>query len=378
MLGQRGGSVEDGAGEGHEGANGRAILNSMKELESQLNQLQRDLKDQPNPSETGKKKAQQDIEEAKTQILKKEANVSKLTADLEVEIDNLKKSAIEAKGKSPAPVITIEAIEKLRQDVDKEITNAFISMGLQDKLEAHKLDLSKSPSNSNGQTLNSALKEKADKLFQEFKLNLSSPGSILGLKQKLQMLSETIQEPEGRGTRERSKDGMVQPAGIVSQPKEILRRNRAPYHDLNYPNKERINYFINAAEELPTGEPLSHQDMVGMMTSLDEGGGQLHTRPREFRESHPTDQRGYSEKDIRDHVTLVQSITGTLEENERLNPMDKEGVRNQNPDVDMELEVINNRDSDGGAKRISVVEQKEAKKGRIKRASSQPSPISSE
>ncbi|KAJ0980975.1 hypothetical protein J5N97_009230 [Dioscorea zingiberensis] len=259
---------------------------------------------------------------------KKEANVSKLTADLEVEIDNLKKSAIEAKGKSPTPVITNEAIEKLRQDVDKEITYAFISICLQDKLEAHKLDLSKSPSNSNGQTLNSAMKEKADKLFQEFKLNLSSPGSILGLKQKLQMLSETIQEPKGRGTRERSRDGMVQPVGIVSQPKEILRRNRAPYHDLDHPNKERINYFINDTEELPIGESLSHQDMVGMMTSLDEGGGQLHTRPREFRESHPTDQRGYSEKDIRDHVTLVQSITWALEENERLNPMDKEGVRN--------------------------------------------------
>ncbi|KAH7691837.1 Acetyl-CoA carboxylase protein [Dioscorea alata] len=128
--------------------------------------------------------------ERKRNMKKKEADISKVTADTEVEIGNLKKAAIEAKCKSLGPTIPDEAIEKLRQDVDKEITNAFIAMSLQEKLEAVKMELSKSSSNSKDQTLNPVLKEKVDRLVQEFNLNLSRPGSFLGLKQKLQTLSE--------------------------------------------------------------------------------------------------------------------------------------------------------------------------------------------
>lgn len=128
--------------------------------------------------------------EKKRNMKKKEADLSEATADIEVEIEKLKKAALQAKGRSPGPIISNDAIEKLKQDLDKEMTNAFISMGLQEKLESFKMELSKLPSDSPDQTLSPALKEKADRLMQEFKHNLAQPGSYLGLKQKLQVLSE--------------------------------------------------------------------------------------------------------------------------------------------------------------------------------------------
>ncbi|KAE8723308.1 Detected protein of confused Function [Hibiscus syriacus] len=74
-------------------------------------------------------------------------------ADIESDLEKLKKNILEAK--LPSDPITEQAIEKLKQDVDKEVTRAFISMGLQEKLESLKLE----------------------------------PGAYLGLKQKLEKLS---------------------------------------------------------------------------------------------------------------------------------------------------------------------------------------------
>lgn len=115
-----------------------------------------------------------------------EVNMPK-AADLESEIENLKKKILEAKG--PSDPVTIQTIEKLKQDVDKEMTNAFISMGLQEKLEAVKLELSKASEHTPSQPLNRNLKEKVDKIMQEFNHNLSQPGAYLGLKQKLEKLN---------------------------------------------------------------------------------------------------------------------------------------------------------------------------------------------
>ncbi|OVA14085.1 Acetyl-CoA carboxylase [Macleaya cordata] len=113
-------------------------------------------------------------------------NASKLSG-IESEIESLKKKILETKGSSDP--ITIEAIEKLKQDVDQEITNAFISMGLQEKLESLKMELSKASDNSTNQPLNTALKEKVEKLMQEFNSNLSQPGAYIELKQKLKRLN---------------------------------------------------------------------------------------------------------------------------------------------------------------------------------------------
>lgn len=125
--------------------------------------------------------------EIKRNMKKKEADVSQVTADIEMEIESLKKAAQEAKGKSPVSAISTETIEKLRQEVDKEMSNAFISMGLQGKLETLKLEVSKSP-DTPGETVSPALKDRIERLVQEFKHNLYRPGSFIGLKQKLDML----------------------------------------------------------------------------------------------------------------------------------------------------------------------------------------------
>lgn len=106
--------------------------------------------------------------------------------DIESELEDLKKKILKAKGSSDP--LTAQTIEKLKQDVDKEITKAFISMGLQQKLESLKLELSKAPNVSPNQPLSRNLKEKADKIMQEFKQNLSKPGAYLDLKQKLEKL----------------------------------------------------------------------------------------------------------------------------------------------------------------------------------------------
>ncbi|KAL6126125.1 hypothetical protein ACLB2K_074176 [Fragaria x ananassa] len=115
-----------------------------------------------------------------------EINMPK-AADIESEIEILKKKILEAKG--PSDPITGQTIEKLKQDVDKEITNAFISMGLQEKLEAVQLELSTASQDTPSQALNRSLKEKVDKIMQEFNHNLSRPGAYLGLKQKLEKLN---------------------------------------------------------------------------------------------------------------------------------------------------------------------------------------------
>lgn len=115
-----------------------------------------------------------------------DANTSN-TVELESEIENLKKRILEVKG--PSDLITDQAIEKLKQDLDQEMTKAFISMGMQDRIESLKLELSRPPNRAPNQPLNQGLKEKADRIMQDFKHNLSRPGAYLGLKQKLQKLS---------------------------------------------------------------------------------------------------------------------------------------------------------------------------------------------
>ncbi|KAL6128751.1 hypothetical protein ACLB2K_072106 [Fragaria x ananassa] len=115
-----------------------------------------------------------------------EINMPK-AADIESEIEILKNKILKAKG--PSDPITSQTIEKLKQDVDKEITNAFISMGLQEKLEAVQLELSTASQDTPSQALSRSLKEKVDKIMQEFNHNLSRPGAYLGLKQKLKKLN---------------------------------------------------------------------------------------------------------------------------------------------------------------------------------------------
>lgn len=74
-------------------------------------------------------------------------------------------------------------------------------MGLQGDLESLELALAK----SSDQFLSLALKEKADKLIQEFKLNLCKPGEYLELKEKLARLENVNRRIEVKDKGEKLK-----------------------------------------------------------------------------------------------------------------------------------------------------------------------------
>ncbi|EYU31584.1 hypothetical protein MIMGU_mgv1a009649mg [Erythranthe guttata] len=143
---------------------------------------------------TGVKEGAEVAPERKRNMKPSELNAPKF-ADLESEIEDLKKTILEAK--VPWDPLTSQKLEKLEDDLDQEMTKAFISMGLIEQIESLNLELAKSANPD--QALNEGLKEKADKLLHEFKKKLSRPGAYLGLKQKLQkleMVSKLIEMKE--------------------------------------------------------------------------------------------------------------------------------------------------------------------------------------
>ncbi|KAL7233349.1 hypothetical protein ACSBR1_017052 [Camellia fascicularis] len=155
----------------------------------------------------------------------KPSDINTTTDDIVSDLENLKKKILEAKG--PSDPITIQTIEKLKQDLDQELYKAFISMGLQDKIEALKLELSKAPDHPTNHPLNRDLKEKADKIMLEFKQNLSRPGAYLGLKQKLEKLNMVSRLIDMKEKSEKLKEEINQriPADIKAK-KELLKKAR--------------------------------------------------------------------------------------------------------------------------------------------------------
>lgn len=146
-----------------------------------------------------------------------EANTSN-ALDLESEIETLRKRILEAK--KPSDLTTDPTIEKLRKDLDQEMTKAFISMGMQDKIASLKLELSRAPDRPPNQQLSQGLKEKADKIIQEFKHNLSKPGAYIRLKQKLLKLSTVdrlIEQRENAEKLKREINQKVPTVGYLSQ-----------------------------------------------------------------------------------------------------------------------------------------------------------------
>ncbi|KAJ7962366.1 acetyl-coenzyme A carboxylase carboxyl transferase subunit alpha, chloroplastic-like [Quillaja saponaria] len=173
--------------------------------------------------------------ERKRNMKPSDVNTSKIT-DIETELQSLKKKILEAKG--PTDPITNLAIEKVKQELDEEITNAFISMGLQEKLQEVQVELSKASPNK---PLSRNLKEKADKIMLEFNSKFSQPGSYLGLKQKLQKLDTVKRFIEMRDKREKLKAEINQKV-----PAEI---------------KAKIEHLKNAQEKLSKGES-ADKDLV--------------------------------------------------------------------------------------------------------------------
>ncbi|WOL00023.1 acetyl-coenzyme A carboxylase carboxyl transferase subunit alpha, chloroplastic [Canna indica] len=186
-------------------------------------------------------------QEKKRNMKKKEVVTSEAKADLEMEIKNLKEAL---KDKRKPQVVTNEAIVKLREEVAKEMKNAFISLGLQEKLEALRMEFSKSSSSLN-QSLSPALKEKAERLVQEFKGNLSRPGSNMGLKQKLAFLSEINKQQDRNEKAKQLKEEINEKLNEQVKGKmEVLRKARDKVAMGEQLNDDEIEEVESAKEEL--------------------------------------------------------------------------------------------------------------------------------
>ncbi|XP_042039220.1 acetyl-coenzyme A carboxylase carboxyl transferase subunit alpha, chloroplastic-like [Salvia splendens] len=143
--------------------------------------------------------------------------------DIESEIDGLKKTILEAKG--PSDPITVQKLEKLEEDLDNEMTKAFISMGLADKIESLNLELARSPNPD--KALNEDLKERADEIVQEIKRNLARPGEYLVLKGKLQTIEIANKLLEAKASSEKLKIELNQKLlPEIKQKFEALKRAR--------------------------------------------------------------------------------------------------------------------------------------------------------
>lgn len=184
-----------------------------------------------------------------------------VASGIETEIEMLRKNILEAGVGSASPIFSKEAVEKLQQEVDQEITNAFISMGLKERLEAVKLEISKSSGNPANQP---ALKEKVNKLKQDFNLRLSQPGSYLKLKQKMRTLTQVNRLVEHKAKSEALKIEINQKVqNNVKQPKEVLKKARDIIARGETLDEEMIAQVEKAKEVLKDALKEANLEVVG-------------------------------------------------------------------------------------------------------------------
>lgn len=181
-------------------------------------------------------------------------------ADMESELENLKK-ILEA---GPSDPTTIEVIEKLKQDVNQEIGRAFTSMGLQEKLESIKSELSKAP-NPPDQPPNGNLKEDVDEIMQEFKHKLSRPGAYLGLKYKLGKLQLASRLIEIKEKSEKLKAEINQkiPAEVKAK-MELLKNAKENLSNGDSMNKDLVEEVERAKKELAEVLKSANLEIVGV------------------------------------------------------------------------------------------------------------------
>lgn len=176
------------------------------------------------------------VDPEKKRHMKPSDNNMPKTADMESELENIKK-ILEA---GPSDHTNIDLIEKLKPDVNQEIDRALISMGLQEKLESIKSELSKAP-NPTDQPPDRNLKEDMDAIMQEFKHKLSQPEAYLGLKYKLGKLN------------------------LASRLIEIIEKSDTLKAEINQKIpaeiKEKMELLKKAQENLSKGDPTS-KDLV--------------------------------------------------------------------------------------------------------------------
>ncbi|GMJ03196.1 acetyl Co-enzyme a carboxylase carboxyltransferase alpha subunit [Hibiscus trionum] len=127
----------------------------------------------------------------KVNMKKKEDTVRRTSnAELEGEVEKLKQQILKAKESSSKPpeMALKDMIEKLKTEVDHEYFEAIKAMGLKDRLEMLREEVSKV--NSRDQLMNPVIRNKIEKLKDELNQNLSAAPNYSTLKYKLDMLKE--------------------------------------------------------------------------------------------------------------------------------------------------------------------------------------------
>ncbi|KAK8613178.1 hypothetical protein V6N13_100948 [Hibiscus sabdariffa] len=127
----------------------------------------------------------------KVNMKKKEDTVHRTSnAELEGEVEKLRQQILKAKESSSKPpeMALKDMIEKLKMEVDHEYTEAIKAMGLKDRLEMLREEVSKV--NSRDQLMNPVIMDKIEKLKDELSQNLSAAPNYSTLKYKLDMLKE--------------------------------------------------------------------------------------------------------------------------------------------------------------------------------------------
>ncbi|KAM0941422.1 putative acetyl-CoA carboxylase [Dioscorea sansibarensis] len=126
-------------------------------------------------------------------IVKLDEQASVSDADLELEVEKLRQQIQKSKEDvsfQPPELSLNEMIEKLKKEVDRELTEAAKSMGLHEKLEMLRTEVVKVRSGSQDQLIDPSLTEEIEKLKQEFKQGLSESQNFASLEYKLNMLKE--------------------------------------------------------------------------------------------------------------------------------------------------------------------------------------------
>ena len=197
--------------------------------------------------------------ERKCNMKPSDVNSSNIT-DIESELQTLKKEILESKG--PSDPISKEAIQKLVKEVEQEMTKALISMGLAEKVQSVKMELSK----ASNQPLSSNLKEKIDKIMQEIKSKMAQPGAYLGLKQKLQKLDTVNRLTEMKAKQEKLRQELNEKlsdnikAKIASLKDALERRSNG-----ETPDKELVEKALEVEKELKEVLKSANLEIVGVM-----------------------------------------------------------------------------------------------------------------
>lgn len=200
--------------------------------------------------------------ERKRNMKLSDLNVAK-ASDIESVLEDLKKKILDAAG--PSDPITSQTLEKLEKDVNQEICNAFISMGLQEKLESLQLELSKASDPSSNETPNWVLKEKVDRIMQEFNHNLTRPGAYLGLKQKLEMLNTVhrLIEQKEKGEKLKTEINQKVPAEVKAK-MEVLKEAQQKLSEGDPFDNELVEKVEEAKNELKEVLKSANLEIIGV------------------------------------------------------------------------------------------------------------------